>query len=228
MEWNGCESGGEEANYREDDNMVSVVSYPKRCREWGDFSFRGNCDGRLFLNLVLRYHAKSVADPMLGSGTTRDVVNGLNRVRKAGIRYWGSDLREGFDLGSDALPGEFDLVWIHPPYWNMIPYSNDQRDLSTCASYGEFVERLGACLQRCMRAVMPGGNLAVLVGDMRKQGVYYPISRDVMNMERKLGPIRSVIIKVQHNCTSDRTRYTHLQEPPIKHEHCIVFHKAVK
>jgi hypothetical protein len=64
--------------YAEDEDMTSVVSYPTRCSLWGDARYRGNCDGRLFKNLVLRYRAKRVADPMLGSGTTRDVVAGLN------------------------------------------------------------------------------------------------------------------------------------------------------
>jgi hypothetical protein len=52
----------------------SIVSYPERCTLWGDGRYRGNCDGRLFLNLVRRYNAKRVADPMVGSGTTRDVI----------------------------------------------------------------------------------------------------------------------------------------------------------
>ena len=63
--------------YAEDEDMTSVVSYPNRCSLWGDSRYRGNCDGRLFKNLVLRYHARKVADPMAGSGTTRDVIEGI-------------------------------------------------------------------------------------------------------------------------------------------------------
>ena len=40
------------------------------------------------------------------------------------------------------------------------------------------------------------------------------------------GEIRSVIIKVQHNCTSDRRQYGKLEDPPIKHEYCVVFRKT--
>jgi len=89
--------------YAEDEGMTSVVSYPNRCSLWGDARYRGNCDGRLFKNLVLRYRAKSVADPMMGSGTTQDVVAGLNQYKKAGIRFSGGDLRQGFDLTRQAL-----------------------------------------------------------------------------------------------------------------------------
>ena len=35
---------------------------------------------------------------MLGSGTTRDVIEGLNRYKQTAIEFWGGDLREGFDL----------------------------------------------------------------------------------------------------------------------------------
>ena len=98
--------------------------------------FRGNCDGRLFKNLVLRYGATRVADPMMGSGTTRDVIAGLNGTGRYNIHYWGADLRSGFDLRTDSLPGPFDFVWLHPPYWNIIRYSDDDpRDLSTCSTY---------------------------------------------------------------------------------------------
>lgn len=100
--------------------MTSIVSYPKRCPLWGDASYRGNCDGTLFKDLVLRYGASKVADPMMGSGTTRDVVEGLNQHGGTNIHYWGSDLRHGFNLLTDDLPGFYDLVWIHPPYWNII------------------------------------------------------------------------------------------------------------
>ena len=39
---------------------------------------------------MLRYGAKRVADPMMGSGTTRDVVNWLNEKVNAEIKYWGA------------------------------------------------------------------------------------------------------------------------------------------
>lgn len=210
--------------YAEDEGMTSVVSYPQRCALWGDSRFRGNCDGRLFKNLVLRYRAKRVADPMLGSGTTRHVVAGLNRFKKAGITFWGSDLRQGFDLTSQDLPSSFDFVWIHPPYWSIVRYSTNRADLSNVASYEEFRGMLLLCLERCYRALLPGGRLAVLIGDVRRAGRYTPIIRDVLNFPH--GEIRSIIIKVQHNCTSDRRAYGRLEDPPIKHEYCVVFRKA--
>ena len=211
--------------YAEDEYMSSVVSYPERCTLWGDSRYRGNCDGRLFKNLVLRYGAKRVADPMVGSGTTRDVVAGLNRYKRAGIAFWGGDLRDGFDLTRQELPDRFDFVWIHPPYWNIVRYGSGQGDLSACEDYEAFRGLLMGCLKRCYDALTPGGRLAVLIGDARRAGRYTAIIKDVLNFPH--GEIRSIIIKVQHNCTSDRKHYGKLEDPPIRHEYCVVFKKPL-
>jgi len=143
--------------YAEDEDMTSLVSYPERCSLWGDSRYRGNCDGRLFKNLVLRYKAKRIGDPMIGSGTTRDVVAGLNQYKRAGIEFWGGDLREGFDLTKQELPGRFDLVWLHPPYWNIVRYNSGENDLSSIEDYDQFKQLLMLCLKRCYDALEPGG-----------------------------------------------------------------------
>jgi hypothetical protein len=210
--------------YAEDKDMTSVVSYPDRCKLWGDARYRGNCDGRLFKNLVLRYQAKKIADPMFGSGTTRDVVQGLNRFKQTDISYWGGDLRKSFDMTKQDLPGKFDFVWIHPPYWNIIRYSdNNPCDLSNCESYEQFRNLLQVCLKRCYEALEIGGRLAVLIGDVRRNGRYTPIVKDILNLP--FGELRSIIIKVQHNCTSDRKCYGKLEDVPIRHEYCVIFKK---
>lgn len=203
--------------------LVSLVSYPERCNAWGDGRYRGNCDGRLFLQLVQHYRPRSVADPMLGSGTTRDVIAGLNREKSTGIRYWGGDLRLGFNLLASALPGSFDLVWIHPPYWTIIKYSDHPDDLSNASEYPDFLRKLRICLHRCHAALNPGGRLAVLIGDVRRFGNYTPIVRDVLNFDGEVGQLRSIIIKAQHRCRSDGIEYSRMEDPRILHEYCIVF-----
>ena len=210
--------------YAEDEDMTSVVSYPNRCQLWGRSGYRGNCDGRLIKDLICRYHATKVADPMEGSGTSRDVVAGLNKYKRAGISYWGGDLRSGFDLTRQDLPDRFDFVWVHPPYWNIVQYRSGDSDLSNCESYERFREMLMVCLRRCYEALEVGGRLAVLIGDVRRSGRYTPIVKDVLNFP--YGEIRSIIIKVQHNCMSDRKRYGKMEDVPIRHEYCVVFKKS--
>ena len=80
--------------YDENLNLCSVVSYPDR-GPWGDPSFRGNCSGYLAKDLILRFGCRSVFDPAEGSGTVRDVVQGINRYRGKNVRYEGRDLSQG-------------------------------------------------------------------------------------------------------------------------------------
>ena len=81
--------------YETNPALTSVVYYPTRCKLWGDANYRGNCDGTLFKELVLRYKPGRVTDPMMGSGTTREVIEGLNRHRGTNIEYWGGDRKSG-------------------------------------------------------------------------------------------------------------------------------------
>lgn len=215
----------EDGLYAPEPGMVSVVSYPNRCNQWGNAGYRGNCDGRLFKNLVLRYRAQRVADPMVGSGTTRDVINGLNTHGGTRIKYWGGDIKDGFNLIRQNPPNGADFIWIHPPYWNIIRYSDHPDDLSTMDDYRQFSAALEVCLRRCHESLVSGGRLAVLMGDVRRQGTYTPIIREVLNLDGVLGAVRSVVIKAQHNCRSDAKTYGAMPDVPIKHEYCVVFEK---
>lgn len=205
----------------------SVASTPRRDQRFGRADFPGNCDGSLFKALILRYGPNRIADPMMGSGTTRDVVAFMNSSGMGyNLLYWGGDLRSGFDLATDAMPGPFDLVWVHPPYWDIIRYSEDPKDLSTCTDFVEFVRRMERCLRKCYESLAVGGRLAILIGDVRKGGVYYSLLREVLNMMPHLGQLRSVIVKVQHACRSDAVRYPKLEDPRILHEYCVVFKRC--
>ncbi len=207
----------------------SIIPASRRYNRWGSNRYRGNCDGRLFADLILRYGAKSVADPMIGSGTTADCVRDLN-AHGAGIQYWGGDLNQGFNLVTDDIPGMFDFVWIHPPYWNLIRYSQRETDLSNAPTYEVFLEQLTVCLERCYAALNPGGRLAVLVGDMHWKGKFITLTRDVQNLEGRVGQIRAIIVKAMANCWSDINASPHRGTLPldgikVRHETCIVFRK---
>ncbi len=118
------------------------------------------------------------------------------------------------------------MVWVHPPYWNIIRYSDHIADLSTIDVFEEFIAALEACLIRCIESLNPGGTLAVLIGDVRRQGQYYCLAHHVMDMSDRLVSLVSVIIKAQHNCSSDRKRYGSMKHVPIKHEYCLLFQKS--
>lgn len=213
--------------YEEDKEMCSVVSYPDR-GPWGDSNYRGNCSGHLVKDLILRFGCKSVFDPSEGGGTVRDVVTGINQYLKKDIEYEGRDLRQGWNLMTSPMPDrQYDLVWYHPPYWDIIRYSENRYDLSNAGTLDDFESMLNLCVERLSQVVKRGGIMAILIGDKRKCGQYYALFRTLL-MNEKIGQLKAIIIKIQHNCRSDQINYD-CRNPfmiPIKHEYCLVFQKG--
>lgn len=212
--------------YEENRELCSVVSYPDR-GPWGDSRYRGNCSGHLIKDLILRFKCRSVFDPSEGGGTVRDVVDGINRYLKKEIKYTGKDLKDGWDILESPLPAnQFDLVWYHPPYWDIIRYSENPKDLSNCPSPHDFEDKLKRSVERLSKSVRPGGIIAVLIGDKRKNGDYYALFRTLL-FNRQIGRLKAIIIKIQHNTRSDGIQYVS-RNPffiPIRHEYCFIFQR---
>jgi hypothetical protein len=212
--------------YQENYDFCSVVSYPDR-GPWGNSRYRGNCSGHLVKDIILRFKSQSIFDPTEGGGTVRDVVSGINTYLRRGIYYEGRDLKTGWDILASELPKrQFDMVWYHPPYWDIIRYSDNSKDLSTCATLDDFESKLNQSVKRLFQSVKPGGIMAILIGDKRKAGNYYALFRTLL-INQQIGELKALIIKVQHNCRSDRKIYNS-KNPfliPIKHEYCLIFQK---
>lgn len=195
--------------------LTSIVSYPDR-GPYGDHKYPGNCSGHLIRELVTHFGARHVLDPAAGSGTTGDVC------RELGVNCLQCDLRDGFDVLSSNIPSGFDFVFFHPPYWNIIKYSDDPRDLSNISKYEDFIESLARACKRLRKTLEPnGGHLAVLVGDVRKRGKYYFIFRDLI---ARLGdPDYPILIKAQHNVTSFGRKYSIEYFIPLAHEYVLIW-----
>jgi len=195
--------------------LTSIVSYPDRGL-YGDHKYPGNCSGYLIKELLTHFDARRVLDPAAGSGTTGDVC------RELGVGCVQRDLRDGFDVLSSKIPSGFDFVFFHPPYWNIIRYSDDPRDLSNISKYEDFIESLAHACKRLFKALEPnGGHVAVLLGDVRRRGKYYFIFRDLIS---KLGdPDYPILIKAQHNVKSFGRRYGIEYFIPLAHEYVLIW-----
>jgi len=80
---------------------------------------------------------------------------------------WSSDLHQGLDAcDATQFPRAcFEFAWIHPPYWRQKVYSDDSRCLSRAATLEAFLERYRLLIANCIGALVPGGKLAILMGD---------------------------------------------------------------
>ena len=120
-------------------------------------------------------------------------------------------------------------IFWHPPYADIIKYSGnmwgkpDPRDLSQIplSEYPRFIEKLNRIQFRLYQSLTKGGRIAILVGDVKKNGRLYSIQRDI----DWLGQPEQVIIKAQHNCFSDRKGYGG-KFIPIVHEYLLIFKKT--
>lgn len=201
--------GGEKVDL----SKTNIVSYPDR-GAWGNPKYRGNTSGWLIRDLIEFFRPRSVLDPMEGSGTTRDVC------RELGVEYDGFDLKGGFDaLTSQLPPKRWDMIFLHPPYWDIIRYSDDPRDLSNCGSFGEFMQKLFTLIDRLREYLTEDGVLVLQIGDVRKNGEYFPLGAYVAVFHRK--ELKAKIIKVQHNVTSNSRIYGG-RFIPIMHEEIYV------
>jgi len=142
--------------------LTSIHAEPGR-GDYGDPAYRGNCSGLLIRDRLRLFGDRRILDPMEGGGTCRDVCTEL------GLDYVGRDLKCGFDAARAELfqgLGQFDFIWLHPPYWNMVRYNQgDGRCLSSGATVREFVTQLRSVLRNVRGILAQGGKLAVLMGD---------------------------------------------------------------
>ena len=195
--------------------LTSVVSYPGR-GPWGDNRYPGNCSGYLLIDLCATYQPQRVLDPMEGGGTSREVCADM------AIDYAGYDLHSGTDSLRDEIGAGYDLIFWHPPYHDMKIYSDDARDLSRAGSIAAFGALLRAGYWRFFELLAPGGRLAILMGDLRRQGRYEPLTVDVARLDRN--HLEGIVVKIQHNVSSNKTRYGGAFVP-ILHETLTIFRR---
>jgi hypothetical protein len=195
--------------------LTSVVSYPDR-GPWGDNRYPGNCSGYLLIDLCATYRPRRVLDPMEGGGTSREVCADMQ------IDYAGCDLRTGTDSLRDDIGSGYDLIFWHPPYHDMKPYTDDPRDMSRSGSVAVFLALLRAGYWRFFNLLAPGGRLAVLIGDLRRRGRYEPLTAEVARLDRER--LESIVVKVQHNVSSNKTQYGG-SFVPILHETLTIFRR---
>jgi hypothetical protein len=71
-------------------------------------------------------------------------------------------------------PDSVQLVVTSPPYWTLKQYRDSEGQLGHVETYDEFLGELDKVWRHCWRALVPGGRLIVVVGDVclsrRKNG----------------------------------------------------------
>ena len=189
---------------------------------YGDRSYPGNCGGNIIRDLLRYYQPDSVFDPMMGSGTCRDVCKELS------LPCYSTDLKSGLDAcdpNGFQFDRKFDFIWVHPPYWRMKVYSDSPSCLSQSKTIEDFNHRYGQFIRNCTEVLRPGGHLAVLMGDYsdRRAG-YVPLVYHTKRQAFDAGLKQACtdIIRFSHGATSSRKAYRSSFIPGL-HDVCMIF-----
>lgn len=233
--------------------MTSIWDFPDRGK-WAthDAKWRGNWSPYIPRNIILRYSNEGdlVLDQFAGGGTTlveakllnRNIIGvdinqeALTRCReKVKFKHEGANGKVSIRKGDARKlkfikPESIDLICTHPPYANIINYSeNTPGDLSLL-NVDEFVQEMKTVAKESYRVLKPGHFCAILIGDTRKKGHVIPLGFRVMEEFQNAGfKLKEILIKEQHNCKATgywKTSSIKYNFFLLAHEYLLVFKKA--
>lgn len=126
-----------------------------------------------------------------------------------------------------------DLALLHPPYHDIIKFSDDPQDLSNCDSIPIFLDRLGQVVENVSLALAEGGFLVLVIGDKYARGEWHPLGFQAMQVVQQQGfMLKSIVVKNFEETTGKRAqkelwRYRALAGGffVFKHEYIFVFEK---
>ncbi len=102
---------------------------------------------------------------------------------------------------SDIEDGSIDLVCTHPPYADIVPYSDGIDGDISLLSVEDFLQKMEDVAAECYRVLKPDGICAILIGDMRNKKRVIPLGFRTIEKFTNLGfSLQDLIIKRQHNC----------------------------
>lgn len=232
---------------------TTVWSFERR-GNWATHNskYRGNWAPEVVRNLLLRYSNENdyLLDPMIGGGTTAIECKLLNRNLLAldinpnaieltknalnfeceynpKIKLELNDARNLSMLKNESI----DFVLNHPPYADIIKYSEKQiaEDLSNIHDLEKFCDEYEKVIKELYRVLKPNKYCAILIGDTRRNKMYQPLAFMIMQRFLQNGLVlKEDIIKHQHNCKATGFWVNKSKEANfllIMHEHLFVFQK---
>lgn len=228
----------------------TVWSFPNRGK-WAthDAKYRGNWSPYIPRNVILRYSQEgdTVLDQFVGGGTTAVEAKLTHRnfvgvdINPVAIEITKSKCDFDFEtlattklIVGDARRLDFadesiDLICTHPPYADIIHYSEDIDGDLSLLSIKSFLAEMGKVADECYRVLKKGRFCAILMGDTRHKGMVQPLAFETMRIFELAGfKTKEIIIKEQHNCKATgfwKTNSVKFNFLLLAHEYLLVFKK---
>lgn len=228
----------------------TVWSFPSRGK-WAthDAKYRGNFSPYIAKNIILRYSKEKdvVLDQFVGGGTTLIECKLNNRnaigidINPNAVEITKNKLTFNCDnevdvyvkLGNacslDLENESIDLICTHPPYADIIKYSEGIAGDLSQLKYKDFLVEIEKVASECYRVLKKDKFCAIVMGDTRKNGMVQPLGFEVMQRFINAGfKQKEIIIKEQHNCKATGFWKTNSQKYNfllLAHEYVFVFKK---
>ena len=88
------------------------------------------------------------------------------------------------------------LLIMHPPYFDIIKFSKDPRDLSNARSVDDFLKKISRVVERASKFLDRGRYFALVIGDKYSRGEWIPLGFLTMQEVLKNGfSLKSIIVK---------------------------------
>lgn len=178
-----------------------------------DNDYHGNFVPQIPSDLIRRFTSVGdiVIEPFAGSGTTLFECERLARkyigfdINKEIVDAVESKMNDGFkdyslhleDSASEKVERSIlndlarfgkqqaDLLLIHPPYFDIIKFTKDKRDLSNSRTMDEFLGRYVSVLDRFVSHIKKNGHLAIVAGDIYRNSEVVPLGFLLMDVTRR-------------------------------------------
>lgn len=136
--------------------------------------------------------------------------------------------RQGSARGLSFIKdNSIDMICTHPPYADIIKYSQDIAEDISRLHYEDFIFAMGDVANEAYRVLKSKAICAFMIGDVREKGYVRPLGTDIMQIFIKAGfQLKEIIIKEQHNCRS--TEYWQEKKKDflmLAHEYIFVLEK---
>lgn len=227
-----------------------------------DGFYHGNFVPQIPHQLILRFSKKNdvIFDPFVGSGTTIFEAETLGRnsigidIQPKMVKYIKEKVnnKEGFSeiiCGDSTQKSTLNKVEkilerhqkknvqfaiLHPPYGDIVKFSQDESDLSNCKTLKDFLQKFSLVLKNTIAILEDKRYLAIVIGDKYTKGQWVALGFYCMYEAQKLGlTLKSIIIKNMEGNRAKQNKeaiwkYRALSSDYyiFKHEYIFIFKKG--
>ena len=224
-------------------------------------NYHGNFIPQVPRQLYYRYTKKGdwILDPFMGSGTSLIEAQRMSR-NSIGIDLQNKVISEAFsririehnpECNTLGFVGDsrtidiskilskigikkYQFIIFHPPYWDIIKFSDDSNDLSNSPTLGEFLKGFGQVIDNTTQYLEKNRYCALVIGDKYAESQIVPLGFYCMSLFLQRGFILKAIIVKDFDKTRGKAgkeaiwRYRALASDfyLFEHEYIFIFKKT--